>query len=49
MKHVRTVSRMTISQASMTPTEIIALIATILSALAGLMTAIAPMIGGKGE
>lgn len=49
MKHVRTVSRMTVSQAAMSPSEILTLVATILSAVAGLLAVISPLIGGKGS
>jgi hypothetical protein len=46
MKHVRTVSRVTVSQA-MTTAEILSLVATILSGIGGLIAAIGPLVGGK--
>lgn len=47
MKHVRSMSKAHVSQAQMTPSDIIGLVATILSTLAAVMTTLAPLIGDK--
>lgn len=47
MKHVRTLSKAQVSKAQMDTSEIIGLVATILSTLAAVLTTISPLIGGK--
>ena len=47
MKHIQPVTQENVAKAQMSTTQIITLVATIMSALAGLMATIAPLIGGK--
>jgi len=47
MKHIRTVSKVQVSPAQMSPTQIVTLVVSILSALAGILTTVVPLIEGK--
>ena len=48
MKHIRTISKVQVSPAQMSTTEIITLVVSILSAVAAIMTTVVPLIEEKG-
>jgi len=47
MKHIRTISKVQVSPAQMSPTEIVTLVVSILSAVAAILTTVVPLIEDK--
>lgn len=49
MRHIHSVSKVGVSAAQMSSTEIITLVVSILSALAGILSTVIPLIGDKSS